>query len=232
MWDIFLTVLEQLGNTFRWGIVGFFIGIFIIFLLRKSKILKGETFFQLTKIAIYYIIFPIGIGSLFWLYAATKHVEKDVHQIANKSINQIENSLYPSFNKYITRYLKNYVDVNNVPTNDEIVSNFLNENKESSWFTTEIMHWSLVKSLEYSEKQALKQMGISPNDKDLNVLLLANQNHQLEKGIYDLPFKKIRGLTYNQIGNYLKQFYLLYYLGFGLLFVIILLEFISSLLKK
>lgn len=232
MWEVFLIILEQLGNTFKWGLIGFVLGIVILYLLRKSSILQNQTFFQVLRNSIYYIFIPIALSSTFWLYASTKHLEKDIHYLANESINKTEEFIYPAFNKYITQNISNYVNLNHIPTNDEIVSNFLNETKKSSWLKKRVLHWALVETLKTAEIETLERLGIDPKNKELNILILANKNNQLEKVAYDLPFKKMRGLTYNEIEYAIKKYYKLYYIFFGIIFVMLIMNITFSLSRK
>ncbi len=232
MWYFFLLILDQLENSFKWGAIGFLLGIFIIYLFRKGNILKNDTFFQVVRNSIYYIIYPIGLASLFWLFAATKHVEKDAYDMLNTSINKTEEGLYGMFNKYVTQNLSSYIDLNHVPTNDEIVSDFLNETEHSGWFKKKVMHWSLVHALEIAEKKALTQMGINPDNEELTVLLLANDEHRLEQTMYHMPFKQLKGFTFNTIKSYLRGFYISYYIGYGILIFFLILPLVISLFSK
>lgn len=232
MWDFFLLIVDQLGNSFKWGFIGFLLGVLSIYLLKKGKILKTESFLHIVKISVYYILYPICLASLFWLYAATKHLEKDVYRLSNGAINKMEENIYPVFNQYITRNLERYIHLEKIPTNDQIVSEFLNETRESSYFTKKVVHPFLVETLIKQETIALKKMGIPLSTTNLTVLVLSNNNTSLEKNLYSMGFQEIKGFTIKQIAHYLEKFYTFYYILFGILFVIILLEVIFGILKR
>lgn len=232
MWDLLELIVEQLGTTLKWGFIGFVIGLLFIWLLRKGDLLKYNSFWQVLRTSIYYIFYPIGFGCLFWFYTATKQVEVDAYQATNEAINKTEEGLFPLFEEYIIQNLPSYISYNHIPSNDQVVKDFLNENDKSSWIKTKIVHWGLVKSLETFERKALKQMGISENETNLTIKALNNSNLSINKAIFDLPFSSLKGMTFNLVKDYIKQFYSIYLSVFGCLILVIMIDLGYSHLKK
>lgn len=219
MFDIFNTITDQLGNTLKWLWYGFIFTILVIFLLRRSKLISNNGIIGTLKLAVYYIIFPVVIGITSWFYAATKHVENDLNKISTVIIESVEEAILPSFETYIYDNLQKYLDVDKLPTNDEIVSGFLLESEESGWFKKQVLHWTLVESLEYLEQKALKEAGKVVGEENLNIKALT-----LDKKSLNVPFKYLKGKSKSTIRGFLATYYIVYYFIYGVIGFILLLD--------
>lgn len=219
MFDVFNTIIDQLGNTLKWVWYGFIFTILIIFLLRRRKLISNNGIIGTLKLAVYYIIFPVAIGITSWFYAATKHVENDLNKISTVIIESVEEAILPSFETYIYDNLQEYLDVSKLPTNDEVVSGFLLETEESGWFKKQVLHWTLVESLEYLERKALKEAGKIVGKENLNIKALA-----LDKKALNVPFKYLKGKSKKTIRGFLATYYIVYYFIYGVISFILLLD--------
>jgi hypothetical protein len=227
MFDIFNTIIDQLGGTLKWLWYGFIFTILLVFLLKKTELIVKKGVIGTLILAVYYIIFPVVIGITSWFYAATKHVENDLNKISTLVIDSVEDAILPSFETYIYDNLQEYLEVSNIPNNDEIVSSFLLESEESGWLKKQVLHWTLVESLEYLEKKALEEAGKKIGKENLNIKALA-----LDKKALNIPFKYLKEKSKKTIRGFLASYYIVYYFLYGLVTLILLLDVYFSFKNK
>lgn len=229
MSTILNSIVNQLYNTFWWGLFGLILGVIVIIFLKKATFSKKRTPIQLVKWGIYYLIFPIGISLTFWFYAATKNVEQTAILSANTTINYIEKSLYPSFDKHIAKNLKHLSDTIDIRTNEKIILNFIKNHQKTTSSNKKIIYNAL---LNYTKSIALEKKKKNITQVNLNNNVSENTYTNYNEFVYNLPFKQIRGFTYKQIHSYTKQLYIIYYISYCTLFLIILIEISFILLRK
>ena len=219
MFDIFSEITGQLFSSLKWLWYGFLFTILLIFLIQKTKLIIKNGVFGTIILTVYYLIFPIVIGITSWFYAATKHVENDLNEISTLVIDSVEEAILPSFETYIYDNIQEYLNVSKIPSNDDIVSAFLLESEESGWLKKQALHWTLVASLEYLEKRALKEAGKVVGEENLNIKALA-----LDKKALNVPFKYLKGKSQKTIHSFLASYYIIYYFIYGLIAFILLLD--------
>jgi len=94
----FLTILfDQLSETFRWFVLGYFITIALLIVLYRYQLVYHPPVFGFIKKVSYFIFLPLYIGILSWFLSATIYLEKDVIEITEYTFEETEKSILNSF---------------------------------------------------------------------------------------------------------------------------------------
>lgn len=232
MWEFLGILIDQLGETFRWFLTGFFFTVVLLILLYKNNLISNNNPFGFIKKISYYIFFPLYIGIICWFTSATLLVEKDAKELAKITLQKAENSLFPQFSKYILSLTDDWLD-GSINSKEELVQNYLEKNdyKEGSLSTT-AMEWTLNNGLKYIENQAIKNGTLKIGEENINFPKLISNYLSGDNGLAKMPFNYLKGMSLQSIHNYAKSFYLVYLLMALVVFFILGLDIYFHLKKR
>jgi hypothetical protein len=144
-------IWSQLFSSIYFAIIGLLVGGGLIFLLKKRKYLERQHVLLKLLTKFYSVYFPFVFLVSFWfagsLWTTVNLFEKEV----TKVIVEIEDKTYPIFIKYVNDGVDEFLAQESLPTNDEIVSNFINEtlDENAAQIYKYTMRISLTTLLEY-----------------------------------------------------------------------------------
>ncbi len=219
MWDFLGVIVEQLSETFRWFLIGYFGTIALLILLYKNQLLNNSSPFGFIKKVSYYIFLPVYVAIVCWFLSATIIVEKDAKQMAEYSLNKVEDSTLTLFLKEAVTYSTDWID-GEITTKEELVNTYLKKNGyEMGSYSTQVVEWTLNNGLEYIKKQAIEKGTIRVGEESINFPLLIQEYLNESKGMASAPFSYLKGMTFKVIHSYAKKLYWLYVF---LLFIVVL----------
>lgn len=219
-------VFLEFWNSIIYAFLGLVIGSLIVFFLKKVGYLKREYLILKIITKLYFVFIPILFLIYFWGAGAAWKTGN----IAIKSIDEVmielQEKMYPIFADYINTEIKKTIHLDEIPSNEAIVKQFLGDNltnEESSLYRT-TLHISLKKILDITVGDDI--------DKEKRVAALSNisSGKALEYG-----FDKIKSELHKQIRQYLAIFLIpltLIFLGSLLVIAIEILISIRYLNKK
>ena len=207
MYDFFGIIIDQLGETFKWFLTGFFIMIVILILLYKNNLLSKTGPLSFVKKVSYYLFFPLYIGIVCWFFSATLIVETKTKELARITIQKAEESIFPQFTTYILSLAQNYANVE-FNTKEELVTSYLSKyNFEKEDYSTQAMQWTLVNGLEYIENKAIENGSLQLGNENINFPQLISNYLNDESDKSSSPFGFLAGMSISTIGNYARSFY-------------------------
>ncbi len=140
-----------LSSSILYAFIGLLVGIAVLLLLKKRHYLERAYTFLKLLTRLYFVYIPIVFFFTFWfmgsLWTTTKLFEKEVTEV----IVEIENKTFPIFTNYINESIEEFLAKESIPTNKEIVSNFLANyiDKNTSSMYQYSMQICLTTMLEY-----------------------------------------------------------------------------------
>lgn len=221
MWDFLGIIIEQLGESFRWFLSGFFITIVTLILLYKNNLLSKNSPISFIKKIAYYLFFPLYIGIICWFTSATLSVEKDAKELAKITLEKAEDSLFPHFSKYILSLADDWLD-GEVNSKEELIENYLEKNDYVKGnLSTTAMEWTLTNGLDYIKNQAVKNGNLKIDDETINFPKLISDYLSGTDGLAKMPFNYLKGMSLKSIHNYAKTFYWVYFwMGFVVVLIL------------
>lgn len=129
----YLTLLWiGLSSSILFAFIGLFVGLGLVFLLKKRHYLERKHPFLKVVTKLYFIYFPFVFFFAFWfsgsLWTSGQLFEKEVREV----IIDIEDKTYPIFIKFVNERVDAFLALQSLPTNHEIVSIFVAENVDES----------------------------------------------------------------------------------------------------
>jgi hypothetical protein len=221
MWDFLGIIIDQLSETFRWFLSGFFITIVTLILLYKNNLLNKSGPLSFIKKVSYYLFFPLYIGIVCWFTSATLIVEKDAKELTRITLEKAESSLFPQFSYYILSLADGWID-RDVDSKEELVNNYLEiNNYEKGSISTKAMEWTLTNGLEYIENKAIENGTLQIGDEKINFPKLISEYLSGVEGVAETPFNYLKNKSLNSIHSYTKSFYWIYFLmGFVVILIL------------
>ena len=232
MWEFFEMIWEQLGETFKWFMTGFFGCICLLIILYKNDLLfRGKGLGFIKKVS-YYLFLPLFVGVISWFYSTTRLVEKDAKQLAALTIETTQNTLLPSFYDYIISLANEWTE-GKVTSKEELVDSYLkNHDYKEGDLTTKGMKWTLVNGLDYIEKTAIDNGELKIDDEEFNFPLLVSNYFSNKDNIATTPFNYLKGFSYKAIRGYTRSFYYFYFSMYFLVFLILLADIYYTLKRR
>ena len=210
MWDFLKIIFEQLSETSKWFLVGYFGTISLLILLFKNNLLNYSSSLGFIKKISYYIFLPIYIAIICWFLSATMIVEKDAKQMAEYSLSKVENSTLNLFLKEVASYSSQWMG-EEIQTKEELVETYLKKNNyKLDSYSTQVLEWSLNNGLEYIKNKAIEKGTIKVGEESINFPLLIQDYLNEFDEINSAPFLHLKGLTFSTIHNYAKKLYWIY----------------------
>lgn len=148
--DYINLVFEQLSSSIGYGLLGLGIGILIIFLLKKWGYLERNYLLLKIITKFYFVLFPVGFLLYFWFVGSLWTTKSLFQEAINEVIIQVQEESYPIFAANVNDQIKNYINLDQVPSNTEIVQIYLSENSfsQESKFYQATLRYTLVKILD------------------------------------------------------------------------------------
>lgn len=138
-------ILSGLKSSIFYAFLGALIGLLIVILLNKLGYLKREHSFLKVITKLYYVIFPIVFFFFFWFTGSLWQTKMQVEETVDTVLEAIKMDIAPSFEAFLNQKLQEYIAVDELPPNEEIVQFFLNENTE--YLGTNIFNYVLKSGL-------------------------------------------------------------------------------------
>lgn len=228
-----MLVWDQLLGSFIYFFVGFIVMLVFLFVIRKKVFfIKKTTIGKIIK-TIYFIVLPFVLGISFWIYSATSSAKKDVLETTETAVQELEEEVYPLFHEFIGEEINKFSELNidNIPGNDELVSQFLREEKlDDKGMVTSITHWILVQTLVYLEEKTIEssveKIGITK--KNITALMNHEDGVFLDKQLLDAPFNFAKKQLFSFISGIFTPYFIMGVLLGLSVFVVLVIDFLVT----
>ena len=175
MWEFFGIIIDQLTETFRWFLYGFFGTIALLIALYRYKLLYNKRMLGFIKKVSYYLFMPIYVAFVCWMLSATILVEKDAKQLAQYSLEQVETSYFTKFLIEAADYSAEWVS-GEINSKEQLIDTYINKNGFTEGKTsTKAIKWTLEKGLDYVLEKAIEQGKVNIGDETINFPLLIQE---------------------------------------------------------
>ena len=127
--DYLELVYSGLSASIGYAVVGLLAGGIIVFLLHRAGYLKRENLIWRLIARLHYVLFPVVFCLYFWLAGSLWTTVSVFRDTLEEVIAHIEKEQYPIFASYVNQQIKESTNLDDLPSNNEIASQFLSDNE-------------------------------------------------------------------------------------------------------
>lgn len=203
-------------GSLGFGFIGFLVALVLLFIVKSSGLLARTRKISKFLVITYWIFIPVLFGCGFMALKALVYAESRAKNLADSAIEVFEEKTFPSFHKYVTENLEQYTGESIIPSNEEIVENFYEEeNTETNWITRQILVFFLELLEEEAEKRVAGGTGVSQENVHSVRLLSSGSIDEL----FHSAFGRMSSMARSWIGGFFTPYYFVV-IGYWILFMI------------
>ncbi len=201
-------------GSIGWGILGYVIGLLLVIVLSKRGALKRKRWYSKIAVVSYWILIPIIFGVASLAFKTIHYVHTRINIMADAAIEEVEEQTYGLFEEHVSQNIEEYTGRTSLPTNDELLEDYLGVDSTSNWITRTV----LEQLLGLIEDQATKQ--ISDNtalqQKDVEYIRMVDTNEMDQ--VFHGAFVRLE----DTVHYWVRNFFLTYYIWVGIIFVVLM----------
>lgn len=225
IWDGFMGFL-------LFGLLGFLVGLAVLFLLYSRGLLKREKTVSKVLVALYWVLIPLFTS---WEFAALKTIhiaETTAKSSADLAIEQLEVHSFPAFQNFVSKNTSNLMAGKKIPSNEELANSFFEKSSiKSSWISKSVLIWLLDLMEEIAEENVSEQTGLGKE----HVHAFRLMQDDAVDGLFGEAMLKLKNTSHNLIGaTFFPYYFIAFIIWFGcmLLPIIELILFVKNRRKK